>query len=98
MLKESFTEKGNSLLPLKDMFILIPLVLFSFNNISAQYPEGPLVPARKGELYGYIDSISRKVVIPYKYKPADRFIIGLAVTKNKKGLEGIIDIKGKYQF
>jgi uncharacterized protein (TIGR02145 family) len=83
------------LLLVKYLYFFCVLNLCSFMSVSAQYLETPLIPVQKGELYGYIDSISSKIVIPYKYKSANRFIKGLAITTNKKGLRGIINSSGK---
>lgn len=82
------------------LFITFILFISVINNACAQYPEAPLKPQYSSEksLYGYADSITGKLVIPFKYKLAKEFHKGLAIVIIKDYKYEIINIRGKSLF
>lgn len=76
--------------------IILALLLAFPAKVSAQAVTTSLKPVLSEEkkLYGYIDTITSKLVIKHQYKEAGKFYRGLAIVKKETGY-GIIDAKGK---
>lgn len=71
-------------------------LLFPFENAYESYcdfSEG-LAPVYSGTKYGYIDKTGNEVIAP-SFVFAEGFSEGLAVVRNEKDLQGVIDTKGK---
>ncbi|MHC1733869.1 MAG: WG repeat-containing protein [Bacteroidales bacterium] len=79
----------------KILIVSFIMLAFSLAAVS-QGTTAPLKPVYSAEkkLYGYVDTLTSKLVIKYQYKKAGRFHNGLAAVQ-KDDHYGIIDTKGK---
>jgi hypothetical protein len=82
-----FTTMRTSLSTILAIAVFVPLSLHS------SFAQGPLIPYRKGNLWGYSDSTGRVVIAP-KYELAGQFFRDRAWVKNN-GLFWYIDPRGK---
>lgn len=73
--------------------LYLVFIYFAFcSNISADFTE--VYPALKNELWGYID-YKGNVVIPFKFKAAEKFCNGVARVSTENGV-GFININGEF--
>ncbi|HTF02398.1 MAG TPA: WG repeat-containing protein, partial [Bacteroidia bacterium] len=72
-------------------FSLVAVFLFVATVLEARLPD--LIPYRKGDLWGYVDS-TKKIIIEPVYDNVEFFEFGRAVVQ-KKGKQGVIDPSGK---